>query len=139
MGKQIIIRTSDVVRPNAFKIHFQCFMNYLRDLNLFHRDPKNSVLFEKPVKISTEKLWELLVEDGKHDLVKILQHVENKDIGYGSIVMPAQGFSEDDNIHNMVLDWLLERNINIVNVGHEIACLKRSLYPEAFDELHISG
>jgi hypothetical protein len=102
-------------------------MEYLRSIGLFSRDVKPN---EEPKKatISSEQLWQLLIEDGKHDLVKILQHVENKDPGYGSIVVNQGGFSEKDSIHNMVLDWLRERNVNIINVAQNISELEDSLH-----------
>ena len=129
MLRPIIIRTSEDVRPNVFKLHFQCFMKHLKEFGVFSHS-------NNPLKkgVSTEDLWKTLIEDGKNELIRFLQHVENKEAGYGSVVVPEKGFSDKDGVHNMVLDWLRDRDINIVNVGHEVACLERSLYPDKNNE-----
>jgi len=125
MQKRIIIRSSKEVRPNAFKLHFKCLIKHIRELGLFrYKDTKINI------KVPTDILWQTLIEDGRNELVTLLQHVENREPGYGSIIVPNNGFSDSDTIHNMVLDWLHERDINVVNVAHEITCLERSLHPE---------
>jgi hypothetical protein len=129
MKKQIIIRTSSDIRPNAFKLHFTSFMNYLRESGLFFKATAVEQEQEKKI-ISTENLWQTLIEDGNYSLVKILQRVENNEFGYGSIVVPKGGFSEKESVHNMVLDWLRERNVNVIDVENEISCLEKSLHRE---------
>jgi len=72
-------------------------------------------------------LWEILAADGKFELIDKLRRVELREPGYGTIVVPKEGFSDNDEIHNIVLDWLEEQNVNILNVNLEIARLKRAL------------
>jgi len=70
-----------------------------------------------------EKLWTLLVTAGRHDLVNLLHDVEMGTKGFGSVVIPLKGFSEDDNIHNAVIDFLKTQPVNLVNpvrIKHEL-------------------
>lgn len=75
----------------------------------------------------TFSLWEKLALDGKFELITLLRRVEMKEPGYGTVVVPHEGFSERDDIHNLVLDWLVEHDVNVLNVGLEVACLERAL------------
>lgn len=77
-----------------------------------------------------EDLWSILWLDNKFDLIKKLQHVEYGTPGFGSIVVPLEGFSENDAVHNLVLRWLEERGVNVVNVGLVEARLRSALHPE---------
>ena len=49
-------------------------------------------------------LWQALVLDGKFHLFQKLHNAENHFAGYNTIIVPIEGFSENDNVHNMVLD-----------------------------------
>lgn len=69
-----------------------------------------------------------LALDGNFELIETLRHAQNKEPGYGTIVVPKQGFSDDDDVHNLVLDWLCEQKINVLNVQNEIANLEYALY-----------
>jgi ribosomal protein L10 len=84
---------------------------------------------KKPAKVYTGQLWFLLLKSDRTDLIKILQKVEKKEPGYGSIVVPEGGFIEDEKINDMILSWLKERNVNIINVKEEIKSLENSDYP----------
>jgi hypothetical protein len=74
-------------------------------------------------------LWLQLTTEGKFDLIRKLGRVENREPGYGTIIVPSEGFSDRDETHNMVLDWLKAHNINILNVGLEKRCLELALNP----------
>jgi hypothetical protein len=71
-------------------------------------------------------LWEALVLDGNFSLVQKLHSAEINFPGYSTIVVPINGFSDNDRIHNMVLDWCKERHIRMFNVNHQIALLEKS-------------
>lgn len=122
MGNILMIRES-CPEGNKFKILFNLLMKHLRKLGLFNK--KNNTHIKS--KITTRQIWDILIGDKKYDLIKVLKHVENKEPGYGSVVVPKNGFSSNKKIHCLVLSWLKERNINIVDVDNEIACLKDSL------------
>ena len=75
-------------------------------------------------------LWERLAAEGKFELINKLRRVEQKEPGYGTIVVPKTGFSDDDKTHNLVLDWLECQGVNIMNTRIEIARLKNALRSE---------
>jgi hypothetical protein len=115
----IIIVRENCPEDHKFKILFNLLMKYLHELRLFNKFVKS--------KITTGQLWDILIKDKKYDLIKVLKHVENKEPGYGSVVVPKYGFSSNRKIHNLVLLWLKERDINIVDVDNTIAYLEDSL------------
>lgn len=73
------------------------------------------------------KIHACLVLESNFELIDRLHRIENKEGGYGTIVVPKEGFSENDEVHNLILDWLNAQNINILNVQHEIANLEYAL------------
>lgn len=75
----------------------------------------------------SEPVWTRLAAEGRFQLIERLRHAELGHAGYGTIVVPKEGFSDDDTTHNAVLDWLSEHQINVMNVGLEIARLERAL------------
>lgn len=111
-------------KPNMVLVMFKHFTKYLHDHGFLNKERKKK---EEPQRIPTKELWESLINEGRHDLVKVLNHVENKDAGFGSIVVPADGFSKNKGIHDSVIVWLKDRDVNIVDVKHEISELKKSL------------
>ena len=80
----------------------------------------------------TMALWERLTQEGKFELIELLRHVEQGEDGFGTVVVHKEGFSENDETHNMVLDWLEERKINILNPGLEKTRLEGALYGSRF-------
>ena len=77
--------------------------------------------------MADKDIWERLTLEGNHDLIAKLHYVEQGEAGFGTIVVPVEGFSEDDDTHNAVLDWLREHNVNILNPGREITILTKAL------------
>lgn len=75
----------------------------------------------------TSTLWEKLAMEGKFDLIEKLRRVEVGEAGYGTVIVPPEGFSERDEVHNLVLDWLDEQGVNVLNVGLEVARLQKAL------------
>jgi len=69
-------------------------------------------------------LWIRLVLEKRFDLIKKLHRVELKEPGYGTIVVTKEGFSDNDQTHNMVLKFLNKNKVNIMNPGLEEARLK---------------
>lgn len=70
----------------------------------------------------------MLVLEGNFDLINKLHRIERKESGYGTIVVPKQGFSKNDDAHNLILDWLHAQNVNVLNVQNEIANLEYALH-----------
>jgi len=73
-------------------------------------------------------LWVRLTLEGRFDLIDKLNRVENKEPGYGTVIVPQEGFSSDDGTHNLVIDWLNTHGINVLNVGFEVSRLENSLH-----------
>lgn len=78
--------------------------------------------------IPPKDIWMRLTEEGRYDLIKTLRRVERREDGYGTIVTPQEGWSDDDTTHNAVLQWLLDHKVNVLNVPVEIECLTRALH-----------
>ena len=74
------------------------------------------------------ELWVKLTLEGRFDLIQRLNRIERKEIGYNTIIVPPEGFSDDDRTHNMVLDWLEQQDANVVNVGLEISRWETALH-----------
>jgi len=80
------------------------------------------------LEITTKLLWKTLVEHGEHELLHKLNVIEKNDIG--SVIIPsgAKGFSHHDDIHNLVIDWLKLKGINVWSPENEILALERALH-----------
>jgi hypothetical protein len=62
------------------------------------------------------ELWDRLVEEKNFELIDRLHKIENRVPGYTSIVITQNGFSTNDETHNMVIQWLKRhRYVNLVN------------------------
>lgn len=72
-------------------------------------------------------IWVALTIEGNSDLIKLLHRIENKEPGYGTVIIPKHGFSFDDDIHNAVLDWLKGKGVNVWSPENETAGLEFSL------------
>lgn len=72
-------------------------------------------------------LWDTLASEGNIDLINKLVRVSNREEGFGTIIVPKKGFSEEDDTHNAVLDWLKNNDVNVVNPRLSIAKLKEAL------------
>jgi len=72
-------------------------------------------------------IWAVLALEGNFNLINKLHRVERKEGGFGTIAVPREGFSQNDQTHNMVMKWLREHGVNILNPVHEIANLEYAL------------
>jgi hypothetical protein len=72
-------------------------------------------------------VWLDLLFENNFSLIDKLHHVENKDSGFGTVIVPEQGFSQNDVIHNKVLEWLKKKKVNVINPPLIIERLKRTL------------
>jgi hypothetical protein len=72
-------------------------------------------------------VWLDLLFENNFSLIDKLHHVENKDAGFGTVIVPEQGFSQNDIIHNKVLEWLKKKKVNVINPPLIIERLKRTL------------
>jgi hypothetical protein len=71
--------------------------------------------------MNTLELFQNLAEEGNHVLVRKLIRADRREIGFGTIVVPENGFSDCNITHNAVIDWLRKKHINICNPGRIIA------------------
>jgi len=73
-------------------------------------------------------LWDRLASEGRFGLLTTLHYVEKGEAGFGTVVVPAEGFSDSDVTHNQVLDWLRARGVNVFNPSLEVTWLERALH-----------
>lgn len=73
-------------------------------------------------------LWEMLLSEGKHDLIEKLRRVERQEGGFGTIIIPEGGFSSNKQTHEMVVSWLEKMGTNVLDVKKEIAELEEALH-----------
>lgn len=98
------------------------FYRYMKDA--YQNQETNRTHYEQ------KSLWDMLASDRKFDLIEKLKHVEDQEGGYMSIVVPPEGYSENDDTHNAVLDWLQDHGVNIINVNLSVERMRRALHPE---------
>jgi hypothetical protein len=71
--------------------------------------------------------WLNLISHGSHKTISLLQKVEQNYPGYSTVIIPNEGFSDDDTTHNMVIDWLKQHDINVYSPSNEIHHLTKAL------------
>jgi hypothetical protein len=71
--------------------------------------------------------WVALVAEGNHGLISKLKRAVDGEPGFGTVVVNSKGFSENDETHNMVLDWLREKGVHVLDVPYEIGNLELAL------------
>jgi hypothetical protein len=71
-------------------------------------------------------LADRLLVEGRLDLVEKLSRIERHDPAFTTIVVPEEGFSDDDTTHNDVLKWLKKHKVNVLNPGQLITRLERA-------------
>lgn len=76
----------------------------------------------------SNNLWNRISGEGNFELLTLLHKVEKREAGYGTVVVPKEGFSDSDDTHNMVLEWLEEHRINVLNVRVCVARMKHALH-----------
>ena len=81
-----------------------------------------------------KNVWDRLTSEGNFKLIEKLHLAEHKEPGYNVIPVPSLGYSENDDTHNAVLDWLKEHNILALNPLHEISIMERSLHSRDYED-----
>lgn len=81
------------------------------------------------------ELWTRLALEGRFDLMNILRRAEQHEPGFCTIVVKNEGFSDDDETHNLVLRFLKENEISIFNPGLEATRLELALYKPYEDQI----
>lgn len=81
-------------------------------------------------------LWARLAGEGRLEVLEKLQHVERSDAGYGTIVVPAKGFSDSDRTHNCVIEWLRKKNVNVLNIRVLEARMELALHGQDCEEAY---
>jgi hypothetical protein len=69
-------------------------------------------------------LWLTLASEGRFELTEKLQRAFNGVPGFGTVVVPLEGFSEVDRTHNMVLRSLKWHGVHIFDVAFEVGNLE---------------
>ncbi len=72
-------------------------------------------------------VWDRLSAEGNHTLIETLRRVERKEEGYGTIIIPANGFSKDPETNRAVIEWLQEKGVLVYNPQQEIKELSETL------------
>ena len=80
------------------------------------------------LQVVTSLLWRTLVENGEFDLLNKLTVIDKYNIGTVIVPSGAKGFSYRDDIHNLVIQWLRLKGINVWNPESEILELERALH-----------
>jgi len=62
------------------------------------------------------------------DLLGKLHQVEMKTPGFSTVVVPSQGFSENDDVHNSVISFLRANRVTLLNPAREEYELSRALH-----------
>jgi len=75
----------------------------------------------------TEILWELLWYNGYYDIIEKLAKAE-KDSLFSTIVVPKGGFTTDEVINAIILDYCKSKHFRVVDVYAEIQRLKDALH-----------
>jgi hypothetical protein len=77
--------------------------------------------------LEASRIWALLAYEGNFNLIDKLHNAEIKEPGYLTIIVPDEGFSPNDEVHNLIIDWLKGRKyINLINIRKEIFELKQA-------------
>ena len=84
--------------------------------------------------VPDDVLWARLAGEGRLDVLSRLTGVEKGVAGYGSIRVPAEGFSDNDRTHNAVIEWLRKKHVNVVNPRVFEARLELALHGDNFEE-----
>lgn len=105
----------DCLKVDKFKLLFENVVRYIEE---------RGHLFKKPKK---PDVWEMLLTEGNHDLIEKLRRVERGEGGFGTIVVPPGGFSKNEKTHQLVIDWLSEKDVNILDVEREKSELRKAL------------
>jgi hypothetical protein len=76
------------------------------------------------VEYTPKDLCDMLMANGHWDTIEKLKHVERGTKGFGTVVITPAGFSDDEETHKAVLDWLHKKKVHVFNPSREIACLE---------------
>lgn len=73
-------------------------------------------------------LWDRLTDEGQFKIIDTLHHIEKGTGGFGTIVRPLEGFSEDPETHEDCLQFIEEHGCRILDVDREVLELDQSLH-----------
>lgn len=79
------------------------------------------------INFTPQSVWDLLAAENQLALIDRLRRVERGEPGYRTVLIPNEGFSKDPKVHQAVLDWLRDHNVNVYNCAQEIAELADTL------------
>jgi len=74
-----------------------------------------------------KNIWRTLASESKFDIIEKLKRIERNESGYSTIIVPKNGFSENEETHELILEWLEEKHVNVVSVEKEIRDLNDAL------------
>jgi len=79
------------------------------------------------VEYRVKTVWDRLAAENNNELITRLRRVEKGESGYGTIIIPAGGWSKNEITNDVVLAWLKVRDINVYSPAKEIAELEQTL------------
>ncbi len=77
---------------------------------------------------TTKDIWRRLACEGKFDVIELLKRVEKEEGGYGTIIIPSGGFSNDEITNRLIIMWLEKKDVNVYSVEEEIKEYEEALY-----------
>ena len=83
--------------------------------------------------VDVGELWSRLTVEGNFELLSRLRRAECREPGFCTIVVGKTGFSEDDETHNMVIDFLKQIDVHVFNPGLEATKLEMALHGEYYE------
>lgn len=72
-------------------------------------------------------VWDIIASEGKYDLIHRLQRVECGEPGYGTMIVPEGGWSNNAETNNRVINWLKDHRVNVWSPTQEIEELEQAL------------
>jgi 5,10-methylenetetrahydrofolate reductase len=79
--------------------------------------------------MNSNQLWTTLALENNTNLISRLHRAERREPGFNVIAVPKNGFSENDETHNAVLDWLQSHEILVLNPRIEAERMRLALQP----------
>lgn len=108
-------------------ITFCTYSATLRYLSFNHDEREDVKIGSLFYELEVSRIWTLLASEGNFKLIDRLHKAEAREPGYLTVVVPEDGFSPDDEVHNLVIDWLkAHKHINVLNTRKEIYELEQS-------------
>jgi len=71
----------------------------------------------------SDEIWSSLVLEQNFALLDKLQRIEKNEPGFGTIIIPKDGFSKNETLNKQIIAWLKRHKINVYSIDQEIKSL----------------